>query len=47
MRLAVLAAAVAMGVSACGSTADVARPVVGDIPAAVADLEEEVGSDLE
>ena len=47
MRLAVLAAVVAVGVSACGSTADVARPVVGEIPAAVADLEAEVGSDLE
>ena len=47
IRFVVVVAAVAMGISACGSTSDVVRPVVGQIPAAVDAIEAELGSDLE
>ena len=47
MRLAVLAAAIALGGSACGSTPDAARPLVSEIPVAVEALEKKFGSDLD
>lgn len=47
MRLAIVAAAIVFGVSACVSTPDVARPLVSEIPAAVEALEAKLGSDLE
>ncbi len=47
MRLALISVISAIGLLGCGSSPEVARPVVGDIPAAIEALETRLGTGLE